>query len=127
MTPKPGTPELVKGIGERLRGSDAEGRESDSKGPMDIVEILLRTAVTLSKHGITTAIFALPLVVACFGLYFLWIATTAVDVNTTKVEVGIFTIVFGSGLLILLLWLFNKLDIGKKLREMTAVKGKKAA
>ncbi len=40
------------------------------------------------------------------------------EVNIAKVGVGIFTVVFGSGLLILLLWMFNRYELWKKLERL---------
>ncbi|MFY9559150.1 MAG: hypothetical protein WAQ52_02850 [Terriglobales bacterium] len=117
MEPKPTPSGVVTGISERFgnRGLGDRSPEAGGGGPTEVVRDFGEIAAVIGKYGVTTAIFALPLVVACFGLYFLWIAVNGPAVNMAKVGVGIFTVVFGSGLLILLLWMFDKRKLWKKL------------
>ena len=51
----------------------------------------------------------------CFGLYFIWIAVNEAQINMARAGMGIFTTVFGSGLLVLLLYMFTKLGLWDKL------------
>ena len=70
----------------------------------------------IHSYGLATAVFALPLVVACFGLYFLFEGVNAPVVNMAKVGVGGFTLLFGSGLLFSLLYWFDKRSLWDKLK-----------
>ena len=119
---------LITGIDERLaKQSVSNASREGEASPTDVFTHLSEVIASIGRYGITTAIFALPLVVACFGLYFLWVAVNGPEVVTAKVVVGIFTVVFGSGLLVLLLWMFNRYDLAKKLKPEATVKHKKAA
>jgi len=48
------------------------------------------------------------------------------EANMLKVSVGMFTVVFGSGLLILLLWLCASKGWGEKIRSWTQPQKKQA-
>jgi len=50
----------------------------------------------------------------------------AAQVNMAKVWVGIFDTVFGSGLLVLLLILFNKMELWEKISKLSLGQQKKA-
>jgi hypothetical protein len=119
--------DVATGITDHLpsRGPSSPSPEAGTAaGPIEVVRGFLQIVAAIGQYGVIAATFALPLVVACFGLYFLWIAVSGPEANGAKIGVGIFTIVFGSGLLILLLWIFDRRDLWKKLRP-TAQKHKK--
>ncbi len=80
-----------------------------------IIENAARIAGVVGKYGVAAMVFALPTVIGCFGVYFLAIAIGDAQVSTAKVAVGIFATVFGSGLAVLLLYLFTNMNLWDKL------------
>jgi hypothetical protein len=95
---------------------DTPSQGESTASPGSVLGSLLNVIAAIGKYGVTTAIFALPLVVTCFGLYFVWNGVNAATVNGAKVGVGLFTVVFGSGLLVLLLWMYSHSDIAQVLK-----------
>ncbi len=87
----------------------------DIERPSSVVEDLVKIAEAIGKYGVSTVIFAFPPLMGCFGLYFLWIAVNDPQVSIAKVSVGIFATVFGSGLSLLLLYLFTHMGLWDKL------------
>jgi hypothetical protein len=80
-----------------------------------IFDQLRKVVEAIGKYGVSTVIFALPTVIGCFGIYFLWIAVNAAEASTAKISVGIFATVFGSGLTILLLYMFTRMNLWERL------------
>jgi hypothetical protein len=72
-------------------------------------------AELVGKCGLGAIIFSLPTVIACFGMYFLAVAIKDPQVSMAKVGVGMFATVFGSGICILLLYIFNSMDLWERL------------
>jgi hypothetical protein len=70
----------------------------------------------IHSYGLATAVFALPLVVACFGLYFLYEGVNVPVVNIAKVSVGGCTLLFGSGFLMGLLYWFEEHNLWDRLK-----------
>lgn len=76
-----------------------------------IIDSVVKMAGEVGKYGVAAIVFALPTVIGCFGVYSLGIAINDPQVSMAKVSVGIFATVFGSGLSILLLYLFTKMTL----------------
>src|SRR6266404_5282021 len=91
------------------------GLMPDATRPGSVVEDLIKIANVVGKYGVSVVIFAFPPLVGCFGLYFMWITMNESQVNMAKVTVGIFAVVFGSALSILLLYVFNRMNLWDKL------------
>ena len=106
--------------GPMIPSSIDENRDIPSRlggGPGDIVGQVGEVAKLIGKYGVATAIFAFPVVMGCYGLYFLWIAVSTAQVNVAKAMVGMFATLVGPGLTILLLHVFTKLDLWEKLLQ----------
>jgi hypothetical protein len=86
------------------------------RGPADIVKQVIEVVQAISKYGLTTLIFAFPVLLGCYGLYFLWLAVSTPQLNLGKMIVGMFATIFGPGLTIVLLLLFTRLQLWDKLR-----------
>jgi apolipoprotein N-acyltransferase len=86
------------------------------RGPADIFKQLADVVQLAGKYGLATVIFAFPVVMGCYGLYFLWLAVSTPEVNTAKAVVGTFTTLVGPGLTILLLYVFTWLKLWEKLQ-----------
>jgi hypothetical protein len=56
-------------------------------------------------------IFAMPDLMGCFGLYFMRMALNESQVSTAKISAGIFATIFGSGFLVLLLYVFTRMEL----------------
>jgi hypothetical protein len=93
------------------------GETNREGGVATVIEDLIRVIKAIGTYGLPTAVFALPLVVACFGLYFLYVGVNAPAVNMPKVEVGGGTLLFGSGFLMGLLHYFNKHQLWKEIKS----------
>ncbi len=76
-----------------------------------IIDNAARIAGVIGKYGVAAMVFALPTIIGCFGVYFLAVAIGDAQVSTAKVAVGIFATIFGSGLTVLLLYLFTKMNL----------------
>jgi|SRR5579872_2587487 len=100
-----------------------------SGSPVAVVDQLIKVAQVVGKYGLATVIFAFPVVMGCFGLYFLWLAVSTTQLNMGRMIVGMFTTVFSPGLTILLLWVFTRWDLWERLRpkEEQSQKHAKAA
>lgn len=85
-------------------------------GPAVIIDQLIKVAQVVGKYGLATVIFAFPVVMGCYGLYFLWLAVSTPQVNMGRMIVGMFTTVFSPGLTVLLLWVFTRWNLWKILR-----------
>ena len=59
-------------------------------GPGAIFKQLLEVAQAIGKYGLATVIFAFPVVLGCYGLYFLYLAVSTPQVNMGKAVVGMF-------------------------------------
>ena len=86
------------------------------RGPADIVKQVVEVIRAISKYGLTTVIFAFPVLLGCYGLYFLWLAVSTPQLNMGRMVIGMFATIFGPGLTIVLLLLFTKLQLWDKLR-----------
>ena len=86
------------------------------RGPADIVKQVVEVIRAISKYGLTTVIFAFPVLLGCYGLYFLWLAVSTPQLNMCRMVIGMFATIFGPGLTIVLLLLFTKLQLWDKLR-----------
>ena len=84
-------------------------------GPAAIFKQLLEVVQAIGKYGLATVIFAFPVVLGCYGLYFLYLAVSTSQVNMGKAVVGMFTTLFSPGLTILLLYVFTWLNLWEKL------------
>lgn len=76
-----------------------------------IFDELIRIVGVIGKYGVAALVFALPPIIGCFGVYFLAVAINDPQVLMAKVSVGIFATVFGSGLSIVLLYLFTNMKL----------------
>lgn len=85
--------------------------------PAGILEDLGSVVKLAGKYGLATMIFAFPVVMGCYGLYFLWLAVSTPEVNVGKAMVGVFTTLVGPGLTILLLYVFTWLGLWEKLLQ----------
>jgi len=97
----------------------AEERDLSSEirgGPAGVIEQVMKVAQVVGRYGLTTVIFAFPVVLGCYGLYFLWLAASAPQANMAQVIVGIFATIFGPGLTILLLYVFTRWNLWERLR-----------
>ena len=95
-----------------------QGRDLSSQlggGPGNIIEQLMKLVQAAGKYGLATVIFAFPVVVGCYGLYFLWLGVSGPQANMAKIGVGMFATVFGPALEILLLYVFTWLHLWEKL------------
>ena len=99
-------PTAVTDDKDRISGITEAGTVFDQLG---------KVVVAIGKYGVSAVIFALPTVIGCFGIYFLWIAVNAAEARTAKISVGIFATVFGSGLTILLLYMFTRMNLWERL------------
>ena len=102
-----------------------EGRDFASQlrvSPANIVTQVMELARVIGKYGLATVIFAFPVVLGCYGLYFLWLAVSTPQVNMAKAMVGMFTTLFSPGVTILLLWVFTRLNLWKELLKGEAPK-----
>jgi hypothetical protein len=95
---------------------DRASQTDADRGLISIFRYLKELMEGIHSYGLATAVFALPLVVACFGLYFLYEGVNTPVVNMAKVGVGGFTLLFGSGLLFGLLYWFDKRSLWDKLK-----------
>jgi hypothetical protein len=86
------------------------------RGPADIVKQVVELVHAISKYGVITLIFAFPVLLGCYGLYFLWLAVSTPQLNVGKMAIGMFATIFGPGLTIVLLLLFTTLELWDKLR-----------
>ena len=98
------------GLPDRASQTDTDG------GPGSVFRYLRELMEGIHSYGLATAVFSLPLVVACFGLYFLYEGVNTSVVNIAKVGVGGFTLLFGSGFLIGLLYWFDKFGLWDTLK-----------
>jgi hypothetical protein len=118
----------VAGLAQTVTNADVKGKSleaSSDQGAGGAIRDLVEIANAIGKYGVASVIFAMPCVVACFGLYFMSIGVNAAQVNMAKVWVGIFDTVFGSGLLVLLLILFNKMELWEKIGKLSIGQQKK--
>ena len=76
--------------------------------PAAVFDQLIKVVQAVGRYGLATVIFAFPVVMGCFGLYFLSLAVGTAQLNMGRMIVGMFTTIFGSGLTILLLWVFTR-------------------
>jgi hypothetical protein len=83
--------------------------------PGSIIEQVIKVAQVLGQYGLATVIFAFPVVLGCYGLYFLSLAVSTPQLNTGRMVVGMFATVFGPGLTIVLLLIFTRLNLWEKL------------
>ena len=104
-------------LGPRNISDDRNFSSQLGGGPGSIVDQVLRVAQLVGKYGLATVIFAFPVVVGCYGLYFLWLAVSTPQVNTGRMVVGMFATVFGPALTLLLLVVFTRLHLWEKLLE----------
>jgi hypothetical protein len=98
------------GLRDRASQTDAD------RGLTSVFRYLKELIESIHSYGLATVVFGLPLVVACFGLYFLYEGANAPVVNMAKVGVGGFTLLFGSGFLMGLLYWFQKFNLWDKLK-----------
>jgi hypothetical protein len=80
-----------------------------------VVKSLTQIAEVAGKYGVSVVIFAFAPLVGCFGLYFMWMTMSDLQLNIAKVIVGVFAVVFGSAYSILLLFLFTRMNLWDKL------------
>ena len=83
----------------------------DVKEAGSIVQMLINIVREVGKSGVAVVIFAFPPLMGCFGLYFMWMALNDSQVSAAKISAGIFATVFGSGLSILLLYVFSRMEL----------------
>src|SRR5437899_12072823 len=95
-------PTAVTDDKDRISGITEAGTVFDQLG---------KVVVAIGKYGVSAVIFALPTVIGCFGIYFLCIAVNAAEPSTAKISVGTFPTAFGSGLRILLLYIFTSTNL----------------
>jgi hypothetical protein len=95
---------------------DRAVQTNEDRGLSSIFRYLRELMEGIHSYGLATVVFALPLVVACFGLYFLYEGVNTPVVNMAKVGVGGFTLLFGSGFLMGLLYWFEKHNLWDKLK-----------
>ena len=103
----------------------SEDREIVSQtnySPTDVVTQVLDMVRAIGRYGVTTLIFAFPVLLGCYGLYFLWLAVSTPQLNVGRMVIGMFATIFGPGLTIVFLLLFTKLDLWDKLRGEAKVK-----
>src|SRR5215469_10260130 len=93
---RPTEVKFAKGISEGLTSIPSAQTGTD-RGVAGVFEDFVKLVKAIGTYGLPAAIFALPLAVACFGLYFLYVGVNAPAVNMPKVGVGAFTLLFGSG------------------------------
>ena len=98
-----------------IQGSDTVSSQVGGS-PVAVVDQLINVAQAVGRYGLATVIFAFPVVMGCFGLYFLSLAVGTAQLNMGRMIVGMFTTVFGSGLTILLLWVFTRWHLWEQLR-----------
>ena len=84
-------------------------------GPAAIFKQLLDVVQAIGKYGLATVIFAFPVVLGCYGLYFLYLAVSTSQVNMGRAVVGMFATIFSPGLTFLLLYAFTKWDLWERL------------
>lgn len=115
-------------LGPRDINEDRSFSSQIGGGPGAIVDQVMRVAQVVGKYGLATVIFAFPVVLGCYGLYFLWLAVSTPQVNTARMVVGMFATVFGPALTILLLLVFTRLNLWEKLlvKEKPATHAKAA-
>jgi hypothetical protein len=85
------------------------------KDPNNVVEKLVEIAQVIGKYGVSAVIFAFPPLMGSFGLYFMWMTMNESQLNAGKASLSIFAVLFGSGFLILLLYLFKQWDLWERL------------
>ena len=98
-----------------IQGSDTVSSQVGGS-PVAVVDQLINVAQAVGRYGLATVIFAFPVVMGCFGLYFLWLAVGTPQLNMGRMIVGMFTTIFSPGLTILLLWVFTRWNLGEQLR-----------
>src|SRR5439155_24122890 len=98
-------PTAVTDDKDRISGITEAGTVFDQLG---------KVVVAIGKYGVSAVIFALPTVIGCFGIYFIWFVVNSAEASTANIRFGIFVTVFGSGLKILLLYMFNCIYIRKR-------------
>src|SRR5437667_9569475 len=102
----------MAGTGLRTRAvTDDKDRISGITEAGTVFDQLGKVVVAIGKYGVSAVIFALPTVIGCFGIYFLWIAVNAAEASTAKISVGIFVFGSGSGLTILTPSLFTSMNL----------------
>ena len=89
--------------------------ESGPVSSENVVNNVAKIAGVIGQYGVAAIVFALPTVIGCFGVYFLGIAMKDPQVILAKVSVGIFATVFGSGVSILLLYIFTNMNLWDRL------------
>jgi hypothetical protein len=107
---------LVKAVSEELTNIPSRQSGAD-RGVAGLIEDLIRLVKTIGTYGLPATIFALPLLVACFGLYFLYVGVNAPAVNMARVWIGGFTLLFGSGFLMAILHYFEKHRLWEKIKS----------
>jgi|SRR5215467_13377166 len=85
--------------------------ENEPVSSEKIVGNVAKIAGVVGQYGVAAIVFALPTVIGCFGVYFLGIAMKDPQVSLAKAGVGIFATVFGSGMSILLIFLFTNMKL----------------
>jgi len=89
--------------------------ERDSLSPEQVVSNIGNLAKVAASSGVAAIVFALPTVIGGFGVYFLSIAIHDAQVSGAKVSIGMFATFLGTGLSILLLYLFTTMNLWDKL------------
>ncbi|PYX32543.1 MAG: hypothetical protein DMG77_03125 [Acidobacteria bacterium] len=116
---------ILKEVSMKIPTSINDNRDISSHldgTPADIFRRLTEVVQLAGKYGLATVIFAFPVVMGCYGLYFLWLAVSTPEVNMGKAMVGMFTTLVGPGLTILLLYVFTWLELWEKLLQRKGAK-----
>jgi len=76
-----------------------------------VMESIGSLAKVVGSSGVAAIVFALPTVIGGFGVFILGVVVNDAQVNASKASIGMFLTLFGTGLCILLLFLFTKLGL----------------
>ncbi len=106
-----------------------ENRDVSSQlsGPAAVIDQFLKVAQVVSKFGLATIIFAFPVVMGCYGLYFLWVAVNTPQVEVPTAVVGMCLTLMGPCLTVLLLYVFTKLGLWERLLPKESAKARAEA